>query len=107
MWLHDPLLMPVTGETPQERLYRSLPLFDTPGERYVEKRGIPVTVAHDMGLRFDAIWNGRPAVIAAMHDLNNTVCCKYELSINERRELHNMVYTKTAQAHQPHRHTFA
>ena len=72
--LNDPLLMPVTGETPQDRLARSLPLFDTPGQEYVENRSIPVAIAHEAGVRFDQDWNGRPAVIVPMTDPNHTLC---------------------------------
>jgi Toprim-like len=74
MRLNDPPVMPITGEKPLERLTRSLPLFDTPGEQYVEKRGIPVAIAHDANVRFDPDWNGRPAVIVPMFDQNNTLC---------------------------------
>ena len=68
MQLIDPPLMPVTGETPQQRLARSFDLAGTPGEVYVESRGIPVAIAHDAGVRFDPDWNGRAAVIVAMRD---------------------------------------
>jgi Toprim-like len=70
----DPLLMPVTGETPQERLARSFSLLDTPGQHYIEKRGIPVDIAHNAGIRFDPDWNGRAAIIAPMFDSKQTLC---------------------------------
>jgi hypothetical protein len=40
----------------------------TPGQAYIEKRGISVNVAHDAGVRFDPDWDGRPAVIVPMCD---------------------------------------
>lgn len=71
---NDPLLMPKTLETPQERLAGGIPLTGTPGQWYVEKRGIPCSVAHEAGVRFDPDWSGRPAVIAPMYDLNGNLC---------------------------------
>ena len=60
--------MPITGEPPADRLARALPLAGTPGQAYVERRAVPVEVADAAGVRFDADWNGRPAVIVAMRD---------------------------------------
>jgi hypothetical protein len=48
-------------------------LTGTPGQGYVEKRGIAVDVAHDAGVRFDPDWNGRSAVIAAMRDAKSNL----------------------------------
>lgn len=74
MQLIDPPVMPVTGETPQMRLDGSLPLFHTPGHHYVEKRGVPVAIAHNAGVRFDPDWNGRAAVIVPMMDEQYNLC---------------------------------
>jgi hypothetical protein len=60
--------MPDTGEDPAERFDRALPLHGTPGEDYVQRRGIPVPLAHDAGMRFDVDWAGRPAVLFALCD---------------------------------------
>lgn len=49
----DPVVMPITSETPEERLANGLPIFGTPGQQYVESRSIPVDIAHDAGVRFD------------------------------------------------------
>ena len=70
----DPSVMPVTGETPEERLAKSLPLVDTRGGQYVESRNIPVAIAHEAGVRFDASWNGRPAVIVPMYNARQELC---------------------------------
>lgn len=59
---NDSPKMPGTGEGPEVRLARALPLLGTPGQKYVETRGISVIVAHNAGVRFDADWNGRAAV---------------------------------------------
>lgn len=74
MQLIDPLLMPVTGESPQQRLDHSLKLQGTPGEQYVENRSIPAAIAHDAGVRFDPDWNGRAAVIVPMYDDKHVLC---------------------------------
>lgn len=64
----DPIRMPGTGESPAERFARALALAGTPGQDYVERRGIPLDVAHAAGLRFDPDWAGRAAVLVALHD---------------------------------------
>ena len=64
----DPPGMPGTGESPRERLARAVPLAGTPGQAYVERRGIPVDVAHAAGVRFDADFGGRPAVLVALRN---------------------------------------
>jgi DNA primase len=74
MLYSDPLVMPLTGETPREKFTSSLPLFNTPGAEYVEKRGIPVDIAHAVNVRFAPDWNGRPAVIAPITGHNNSFC---------------------------------
>lgn len=64
----DPVRMPRSGESPDERFALARPLVGTPGQDYVERRGIPLAVAHAAGLRFDPDWAGRPAVLVALHD---------------------------------------
>jgi hypothetical protein len=72
--LSDSQLMPKSGETPELRLARGVPLMGTPGQSYVEKRGIPVNIAHEAGVRFDRDWNGRAAVIIPMRDPDGNLC---------------------------------
>src|SRR5262249_23053687 len=60
--------MPGTGESVEECLARAVPLAGTPGQTYVARRGIPVDVANAAGVRFDADFGGRPAVLAALRD---------------------------------------
>ena len=64
----DPLRMPRSGEAPAERLARAVSLAGTPGQAYVERRGIPLAVADCAGLRFDPDWDGRPAVLVGLYD---------------------------------------
>jgi hypothetical protein len=65
---NDSPTMPGTGESPEVRLARALPLSGTPGEAYVETRGIPAQLAHDAHVRFDPGWDGRAAVVVPMKD---------------------------------------
>ncbi len=64
----DPLRMPGAGASPGELLARTVPLAGTPGQGYVERRGVPVEVAGAAGVRFDADFGGRAAVVAAVRD---------------------------------------
>jgi len=80
----DPKVMPRTGATPEERLARGVPLFDTPGGMYVERRGIPVGIAHDAGVRFDRDWNGRPAVIVPMRGPGGELCSVHGRYLQQR-----------------------
>ncbi|OWQ48870.1 hypothetical protein CDL60_02985 [Roseateles noduli] len=64
----DPVCMPGSGESPDDRFARARPLAGTPGQDYVEHRGIPLVIADAAGLRFDPDWGGRPAVLDALHD---------------------------------------
>lgn len=64
----DPVRMPNSGELPGERLALAMPLAGTPGQAYVERRGIPLALADRAGLRFDPDWNGRAAVLVGLHD---------------------------------------
>lgn len=79
----DPPVMPVTGEPPQHRLDRALPIEGTPAQAYVEKRCIPIDIAHEAGVRFDADWNGRAAVIAPMYDQEHTLCSVHGRYLNK------------------------
>ena len=65
---NDPLLMPGTGESPEQLFARAVPLTGTPGQEYVERRGVSVDVADAAGLMFDRDFGGRPAVVFAMRD---------------------------------------
>ncbi|MRR34601.1 hypothetical protein EG829_07870 [bacterium] len=69
----DPPSMPGTGESPGERLTRAVPLAGTPGQAYVERRGVPADIADAAGVRFDRDFGGRPAVLVAMRDREDTV----------------------------------
>lgn len=80
----DPPIMPVTGEAPQNRLDRSLPLMGTPAQEYVENRCIPINIAHEAGVRFDPDWNGRPAVIAPMINQERALCSVHGRYLSQR-----------------------
>jgi hypothetical protein len=79
----DPPVMPVTGEAPQHRLNCGLLLTGTPAQAYIEKRGIPIDIAHEAGVRFDADWNGRSAVIAPMFNQEHALCSVHGRYLNQ------------------------
>lgn len=58
--------MPKTGESPEQVLARSTELETGPGREYVERRGVPWTVANAAGVRFCAEFDARRAVIVPM-----------------------------------------
>ncbi|HEV2098872.1 MAG TPA: toprim domain-containing protein [Stellaceae bacterium] len=60
-----------TGASPAELYERAAPLAGTLGQAYVERRGVPVTVADAAGVRFEADFAGRAAVIVAVRDRND------------------------------------
>jgi hypothetical protein len=69
MWgFDDPPCMPGTGESIHERLARAVPLRGTPGHAYVERRAVPWDVADAAGVRFDANFGGRPAVLVGLRN---------------------------------------
>lgn len=65
---NDPLYLPGADETPTERFERALPLVGTPGQAYIERRGIPVTLATAAEVRFDPAFGGRPALVVPLRD---------------------------------------
>ena len=70
---NDPPHMPGTGESPGERLARAAPLAEPPGQDYVVRRGVTGDIADAAGVRFDRDFGGRPAVLVAMRDREDTV----------------------------------
>ncbi|UFS70818.1 toprim domain-containing protein [Geomonas sp. RF6] len=69
----DPPVLMKTGETPADRLRRCLHLQGTDGERYVEGRGVPASVASSAGVLFDPDLAGRPAVVSLLCDCDGTM----------------------------------
>ena len=67
----DPPCMPGTQESLEQTLARSVPLEATLGQSYVERRAIPIEVAHAAGARFAADFGGRPAVVQPLYDYEN------------------------------------
>lgn len=68
MRFDDPPLMPGTGHSPEQHLARAVPLAGTPGEVYVARRGVSLSVAAAAGVLFERDFGGRPAVLAALRD---------------------------------------
>lgn len=82
---NDPLVMPESGESPEQCLKKAAPLLDTPGQLYVEKRGIPVNVADAAGLMFDVNFYGRPAVVFPLHNQYGHLTALHGRYLNTRR----------------------
>lgn len=76
--------MPLTGESPEQRFARALPLAGTAGQIYVERRGVPLAVADAACVRFDADFDGRPAVLVPMRDRDEAIVSLHG------RYLHNL-----------------
>jgi len=67
----DPLCIPGIPESLEITLARLEPLASSAGASYVERRGIPLAVAEDAGLRFSPNFAGRPAVVQPLYDSEN------------------------------------
>jgi hypothetical protein len=64
----DPGDMPGSGLSPETVFANALPIAGTPGQKYSERRGIPVDIADAAAVRFDPNFGGRPAVLVALRD---------------------------------------
>ena len=60
-------------EGPGEILARAVALAGTPGQAYVELRGVPLEAADAAGVRFDADFGGRAAVIVGLRDRDDNL----------------------------------
>ncbi|MDM0110672.1 toprim domain-containing protein [Variovorax sp. J22R133] len=69
----DPLRLPSSGETPNAHFAHAQGLGGTPGQAYIEHRAIALSVAEAAGVRFDPDWEGRPAVLVALHNDHDTL----------------------------------
>jgi hypothetical protein len=69
--LPDPLTL--AASLPADLLAGSSPLPGTPGQSYVERRAIPVDIAHAAGVRYVPDFAGRPAVIVPLYDHHNVL----------------------------------
>jgi hypothetical protein len=87
----DPPSMPSTAESAADRLAHALPLAGTPGQVYVERRGIPLEVADKAGVRFDPDFGGRPAVLVAMRDREDQLCSVHGRYLRNRRGENKML----------------
>lgn len=83
--------MPETGAGPEDILAHAMPLAGTPGQAYVERRGIPVEIAEASGLRFDGNFGGRPAVIAPLYDHQDRLRSIHGRYLHTRRSQNKML----------------
>src|SRR5436305_12151592 len=88
MRFDDPLLMPRTGQSPEERLAHAVTLAGTSGQSYVERRGVPLVIAEAAGVRFDADFDGRPAVLVPLRDARYVLVSLQGHYLQNERDLH-------------------
>jgi hypothetical protein len=84
-------VMPDTGEGPAERWSRASSLVGTVGQIYMERRGIPIRIALEAGIRYDSDWAGRAAVIVPMKDANGVLCSVHGRYIVQARHEDKML----------------
>jgi len=87
----DPLTVPSTGESAEVRFARGAALVDTRGAEYVERRGVPLEIALAADVRFDADFEGRPAVVAALRDHENTLVSVHGRFLHSTRNENKML----------------
>ena len=87
----DPLCLPGTDLGPAQILAGAQRLVGTPGQIYVEHRGVPVSVADAAGVRFDPDFAGRPAVIAPLRDLDDRLTSVHGRYLNTVRGQNKML----------------
>jgi hypothetical protein len=87
----DPLTLPGTGESPAEVLERAVPLWDTAGQEYVERRGISPAIAMGAGVRFAPDFAGRPAVLAPLYDHHSALVSVHGRYLHVSREQDKML----------------
>jgi hypothetical protein len=83
--------MPDTGETPAERWLRAASLLGTAGQTYLERRGIPLKIALEAGIRYDPDWAGRAAVVAPMRDSSGVLRSVHGRYIEQARHQNKML----------------
>lgn len=88
--------MPGEGCAPVDSLARATLLAGTPGQAYVERRGIPVGVAHAAGVRFAPDFCGRPAVLVGLRDWEDALVGVHGRYLETRRGQGKMLTFGTA-----------
>ncbi|HVZ39444.1 MAG TPA: toprim domain-containing protein [Candidatus Kapabacteria bacterium] len=88
---NDPLCMPGTGRNAGQLLELAEPLAGTPGAAYVERRGIPLHIAEEAGVRFASDFGGRPAVLVAMRDHRGAVALVHGRYLHTARNQNKML----------------
>lgn len=83
--------MPDTGLHPEKLFAHAKPLAGTAGQEYVERRGIPLAVAAAEGLRFEANFGGRSAVLAAVRDDNGRLTAVHGRYLETKRGQNKML----------------
>jgi hypothetical protein len=90
-FFNDPVCLDGPLGSPAERFAFAVSLRGTPGESYVEKRGIPIQTAETAGVRFDPNFNGRPALIAALHNIDGSITSVHARYLQHARHENKML----------------
>lgn len=88
---NDPLYLPGSNETPAERFALTLTLAGSPGQAYVERRGIPTALATAAGVRFDPAFGGRPALVVPLQDQVGRITALHGRFLDFRRGQEKML----------------
>jgi hypothetical protein len=91
MRFDDPPVMPVSGHSVDVRLAMAQPLAGTPGETYVERRGVPCGIAEAAGVLFDANFGGGAAVLVPLRDRRDSVSSVHGRFLDIRKGQNKML----------------
>ena len=87
----DAHFMPGSGLGPEALFSRAIPLHGTPGESYLKRRGIPLHVADDNGVRYEGDFGGRPAIVVALRDRDDRLTSVHGRYIHTSRGQNKML----------------
>ncbi len=88
---NDLLRMPDSGELPSDRLGKSTRVSGTTGGTYVERRGVSISVAECAGVRFDADFCGRPAVLVPLRNKDAAIVSVHGRYLHNTRNENKML----------------
>lgn len=83
--------MPGTEEQLEDTLARGIPLAGTPGQAYVQRRGIAVEIADAAGVRYLGDFAGRPAAIVGLYDQHGTLASVHGRYLEVSRRQNKML----------------
>lgn len=85
MFRRDPLTLPETTYSAEDCLRVSVPLANTPGQAYAERRGIPLPIAEAANVRYMADFGGRAALVVGLYDHEDRLASLHGRYLEARR----------------------